>query len=755
MLSPDPTLDTRQGVQTDSERIVPQALRLWTTIRKHWVAVAVITAIATVTMTFYTLGKTRIFRSNVTLQIEPSPPRPLGQDVQAVVDIGSGAYWNNLEYYQTQFKIIQSRRVAEETVRRLGLNRDGAFVANLPPGRTAPPTQISTELAAGLVRSRLLVEPVKDSRLVVVGFEDADPERAQRIVSTLADVYIELNIQDVVDSTISAGDWLRAQLDKLKVELESSEHALHEYKKKNEILSVSLDDQSNLLLGEMRQLSARLTDVRSDVEHLRARYAELSKIKGDQPGSIPSGELATSGLMSTLEEQYVEAQHDYDAILGSGKQVEHPDAKAAAAKLATIKAALLAEFQNVRNGVAGSLAAAEREAGGLSGLFEGAKKKAMDLNLLEIEYRRLERAKSNTEKVYSMVLEKSKESDLVRLMRFNNIRVVDAALVSKTPVSPRVPVNIGIGVVGGLLLGLAFALGRELLDRSLKTPVDMERELNLPFLGLMPAIAEGGSSGYGRYGKRTRRSKRRARDQKQEPQVNELIVHSNSNSGVAEAARAIRTNIMFMSPDTPPRRLVVTSASPSEGKTTVACCIAVAMSQTGQRVLLIDCDLRRPRLHRIFGRTNEVGVSNAILDRSILDHADLRTEVPNLDVLPSGPLAPSPAELVQSDRFGELIEELSKRYDRLILDSPPVVPVTDAAILAHHVDGTVLVVRAFETKRELAKQAARILNDVGGRILGTVLNAVDLNRKEYISYYYYNQYYGSGQTEGTASPPAS
>jgi capsular exopolysaccharide synthesis family protein len=228
----------------------------------------------------------------------------------------------------------------------------------------------------------------------------------------------------------------------------------------------------------------------------------------------------------------------------------------------------------------------------------------------------------------------------------------------------------------------------------------------------------------------------------------------------------VRTNIMFMAPDQPHRRLLITSAGPMEGKTTVACCVAIAMAQAGQRVLLLDCDLRRPRVHRIFDRRNDTGVTTALLDMSSLNVAALQTQVPNLSVLTSGPIPPNPAELLQSDAFERLLTELSKSFDRIVIDSPPVVPVTDAAVLSTRVDGCVLVIRAFKTTKELARQALRALRDVAAPTVGAVLNAVDLGRQEY-GYYHYYYYKAEGYRlrddeiepppppPGTAQPPAA
>jgi succinoglycan biosynthesis transport protein ExoP len=384
--------------------------------------------------------------------------------------------------------------------------------------------------------------------------------------------------------------------------------------------------------------------------------------------------------------------------------------------------------RNIRGAVERDLAAVTQQEQGLSKLFVKAKGQALDLNLLEIEYNRLRRTKDNVEKLYGVVLERTKESDLARMMRVNNIRVIDRPLIPGSPIRPRVLVNIAFGIVLGLGLGLAAALGRAVLDRTLKTPDDVEHELGIPFLGLLPVF--GGPSQSPRYGR-----KKKSRRQAQPVVVPELVVHEHPTSGIAEASRAIRTNLLFMSPDKPYKTLLVTSAGPAEGKTTVACCIAVALAQAGQRVALVDCDLRRPRLHRIFHRPSDVGVTTMLLEGTATDA--FPTEVPNLSVLPSGPIPPNPAELFHSDRFRHFLDELSARYDRVIIDSPPVVAVTDATVLSTIVDRTVLVIRAFGTTKDLARHGIRSLADVGGKTVGVVLNAVDLEKYEYKYYTYY------------------
>ncbi|WP_437875705.1 GumC family protein [Sorangium sp. So ce513] len=705
----------------------------WRTVSKHWAIALTTMIVVALSVTFYTLGQKKIYQSTATLQFDPNPPRPLGRGVDTVVDMGSGSYWNNREYYETQYKVMRSMRVALAVVAQLNLHNDAYFLKDLPRDAAAPePMSVSPEEAAELIRERLTVEPVKDSRLAVVRYNDADRDRAQRILSMLMDVYIEQNLDDALTSTNSAVEWLRTQLDKLKNDLETSETSLHEYKKSNNILDIDFEDKTNLLREEMKQINDALTAVRTKREEYAARSQELSKVDPNNPLELPASELIQSPVLQMLRARHEECVRQRDALLGAGKGENHPEVRAATEQIAANMSALIAEIKNVQGAVNRDLAIVKRQEAGLAGLLEGAKKQAFELNSLKIEYDRLRRNKDNTEKLYQLVLERTKESDLQRMMRVNNIRVLDRPNLPILPIRPRVAVNIGIGIFAGLLLGIGAALARAMLDRTLKTPDEVERELGLPFLGLLPEFDR-----KDRAEAAPRRGRRRGK-LASAPGRPELIVHEEPKSGIAEAARAIRTNLLFMSPDQPYKTLLIASAGPAEGKTTVGCCIAVAMAQAGQRVVLVDCDLRKPRLHAIFDKGPEIGVTSALLDDSVVDdESALKTEVENLYVIPAGPIPPNPAELLHSERFNALLRKLQGRFDRVIIDSPPIGAVTDGAVLSTLVDGTVLVVRASATTHDFARHGIRALLDVGGKTVGVVLNAADLNRREYGAYRYY------------------
>ena len=706
-------------------------------LRRFWPLSVAVCIFVTLGVVFFTLGQKKIFAAETTVVFDPSPPQPLGREVAAVADLGGTDYWSNKEYFATQLYVITSRRVAVAVVQGLGLHRDGSFLSNAPQGTAVGGADATVEAAAAVLMDRLSVEPVKNTRLAVLRYEDANPERAQRIVLAVAETYIAKNVEDAQSSTTTAVEWLNEQVDKLKSSLDATEMDLYNFQLEKQILAVDVSSQSNMLREEMTTVHLALTQARIRRVELDARYSALAGIATNDPAKIPVTELLRSEVLSSLRAKYLEASTESDVLVARGKGENHPDVREAQVKLDTARKALIAEIENIKGSVAHDLAVVRRQEGGLSGLLEAAKKNALDVNLLGIEYARLQRTKENNEKLYDVVLERAKQGDLTRMMQVNNIRVVENPVLPKKPVRPNVVTNVGVGFGAGVVFGLLAALGLFMMDRSIKSQADIEGSLGLNFLGVLPSVGAKPRNKYYRYG----RSGRSDVEAAKEGTPAELFVHHAPMSGTAEAARAIRTNIQFMSPDRPFRTLLVTSANPSEGKTTVACALSIAIAQTGLRVCLVDCDLRRPRLHRVFDKPSDSGLSMVLLDPETLNFEGLETEVPNLSVLSAGPIPPNPAEMLQSDRFKKVIEVLHGKYDRIVLDSPPVGPVTDAVVLSAFVDGTVLVVRSGKASRESVAEAKRTILGVGGRIVGALLNNVVHDSRTYAGtrYAYYRK----------------
>jgi succinoglycan biosynthesis transport protein ExoP len=725
-------------------------------MRKHWPIMLVFFVASVVGSSIYTSNLVRVYEAVATIQLDPQPLTPLGHQT---TESGSDSYWSNQEYFATQYQVITSRRVAELVVKKLGLTSDRPFLNNqvgsavsAKDSNAAPASAVPLEDAAEALRARLKVEPIQDSRLVRVKYSDADPERAQRILSVVVDTYVEQNLDTSMDATNKTVEWLDIQLKRLKGELESQEMNLHDFKLKYNLLSVSYDDQSNMVRAEIQQLNSNLTELKARKEAVSARLAVVKAVDPQDPGEIPATELVGNAALGGLRSAYIEAQRDLVMVKAGGKNENHPEVQKLSAQVESSRKAIAQELQNIKNGAEIELANVNRQLAGLTSLYESARKEALQLNLKELEYSRLQRSKDSTEKLFGMVLERSTESGLSKMAPFNNVRVLDRPLKPTAPVFPKTSTNLAVGIALGLLLGFAGATGREMLDRTVRNSEDIERELGLAVLGSLPNVSRDGGTltlGYHYGRRRARKTENEVTSPAAENTSPELLVHTHPKSVAAEAARSIRTNLMFMSPDNPYRCLLVTSAGPAEGKTTVATSMAIAIAQTGQSVCLVDCDLRKPRVHAVFGERNDKGLTTALLEPGQVASLSLETQIPNLRILRAGPTPPNPADLMHSEAFGRVLQELRAEFDRVVIDSPPIGLVTDGVILSTRVDATVLVVRALATRRDAAKRAMRSLRDVGATCAGFVLNAVESNDGNYYSGYY--AAYAATQTETPAS----
>jgi capsular exopolysaccharide synthesis family protein len=350
----------------------------------------------------------------------------------------------------------------------------------------------------------------------------------------------------------------------------------------------------------------------------------------------------------------------------------------------------------------------------LQALLDGAKAEAFEVNKRQIEFDRIKREADNNQRLYDMVLKRLKDTELSGMLRTSNARVLDAARPNSAPIRPKVRNNLMLGLLLGLLGGLGLAFALEQLDTTVKSQADVEEKVGVPFLGVLPHVAVERDAPAGDL---------------------DLYVFRHPKSTVAEACRAVRTNLLFMSPDKPLRTMLVTSSGPREGKSTTAIATAIAMAQSGSRVLLVDTDMRRPRLHRALGVPNDKGVSSILVGDATLDDVVKSTEVPGLFLIPSGPIPPNPAELFHTAAFRDFVTTVSGRFERVIFDSPPVNAVADSAVLGTQVDGTLLVLRADATNKALARRAFKVLADVKAKVLGAVLNDVELRNPKYGALY--------------------
>lgn len=740
-------------------------------LRRKWIAVAAAAA-CIVVGALITLRAPRIYQATTIVLIDRNAPEVLS-GVREVYDLGTGNYWASKEYYETQYNLMKSRPVAQKALSTLGISTTamldelkGAGEAGLQARVSGDPLQglspdAQTRLrgrleligldkvtsrdaliealenadAAATIQRMVKVTPVKESHLVKIEIEHTNPEVCAQVANAIATAYTEVNLEQKLDLTRTAVDWLGDQMLDLKNKLETSELGLHEFKKANNILSASMEERQTMIQETLSQLNAELSRTTGQRIALESRRNQIARAKADglPPDSIQ--QVLASPVIQTLKSSLSELNQEASQ-LGVKYTAEHPSMVAVRQRIALVEESLNRETSKILRSLDEEYQTAVETEGRLKSVIDGVKTEAIELSMKEIEYSRLTRERDNNKALYTLVLNRKKEADLTQMLRVNNVRVLEAALAPTIPIRPRVHMNMAVALVLGLMLGIGLAFAVDYLDNSLKSQEQVERILALPFLGIVPAI----------------------KPEKGSPAVDDRgrdhYIVSHPRSSVAECCRTVRTNLMFMSPEAPARTLMVTSSGPREGKSTTVMNLAITMAQSGARTLIVDTDMRRPRLHKSFKTKNDAGISSLILGEVALERAVQETGIERLHVLPCGPIPPNPAELLHTDAFRHVLESLKQRYDRVIFDSPPVAAVTDAQVLGSMVDGVVLVVNAGKTSWQAALQARRRLQDVGSKIFGVVLNNVDLDDKRsghYYDYYYYYGTYGDDDKKARAS----
>ncbi|MCP4605586.1 MAG: polysaccharide biosynthesis tyrosine autokinase [Proteobacteria bacterium] len=713
-------------------------------LRRRWKLVALAIFVVLGIATFFTLRATKIYRATTIVQIEPRAPRVLGRDVEVVDEMGVGS--SRSEYYTTQYKILESLDLTRRVVKELNLNSDpGFFVIPNEERDEFKPASMGKTIES--FKEILTVEPVRDSELVKVHVDHADPFKAQLYANTVAKKYLDRNLESILQSTVDAVDWLSDQLDGAQKRLSVSEQKIQSYKKENSILSISLEDRQNILAAQMMTVATQLAESRAKRIEIQARRKAIDNlVRSEDPLSIPLEAINSNVLIQQLKKDHGELHREYSE-LSKRYGGNFPRMIELEANLESIRDDIKREVKNILVAVNSELNMAKSTEAGLQKTLDEFRDQALTLSHKELAYNGLMRKKETNEDVYKLLLGRTKEADLSRLLRVNNVHILDRAMLPTKPIKPRVWLNLSLALVIGMILGMVLAFVVEYADRTIKTQDDVEM-LGVTFLGVVPHF-DASSANQGGYDSHTNNEdkplvtnnkKKRVDNDDRETISNELFVHEYPKSQIAESCRAIRTNLYFMSADQPAKRILVTSPLPSEGKTTVAVNLALVMAQSGSKILLVDTDLRRPRVHQAFELSRNKGVSDVLSGDSSTEHSILKTGIENLDIMMCGPTPSNPTELMLTDRFASMINKLSESYDRIIFDSPPVGVVTDAAILSKLVDGTVLVFKSLHTTVDAARHAMTILKDIDANILGAVLNNLDFGSQKYgQKYYYYRQ----------------
>jgi uncharacterized protein involved in exopolysaccharide biosynthesis len=467
-----------EGQQDFAPQSASQVTYFLRVLRKSWPLIVASFLVCSTAALMYSRSLPKVYEASALLQFDPNPPRPMSKDSDPFRAWNS--FLDNQEIFETQFRVIQSDNILADVARNLSLTTDPRFIG-------AAKGPVPVEDVTPVLRGQLRVDAIKGTRLFNISYDDSDPKQARRICEAIARTFIDRNLEKATSASSDAVSWLSTQTDSTKRELETSEDALQDFKRTNELPSSSIDEVSKMVRIEMGTYDDTLTHLRLKREELAARLAELTKISSEGPEVVSSSELLANSYLTGLRGSYLQGLRERDDLIANGKGEHHPLVQAANAKIEQAKRAFSIEIENIREAARHDLAMVEKEEQGDNKLYDEARRRGIELNLKEIEFRRLDRVRAEDEKLYASLLEQLKGADLARLMSFNTVLLIDPPLEPRAPVRPNVPANVGIGALSGLFLGLALMLLREQMDTSVRAPEDVEKQLGLVFLGLCGA----------------------------------------------------------------------------------------------------------------------------------------------------------------------------------------------------------------------------------------------------------------------------
>jgi succinoglycan biosynthesis transport protein ExoP len=713
-------------------------------LKRRWMIATVFLVLVT-TVIISNLNMDPVYQATTQILIDKENPNVV--NIEEVVGINAA----DRDYYQTQYEILKSKSLALKVIKDLDLKNSPEFApknggfslmrvlssvlewikgitssAENPADRNFNPDHEYNQIIKAYLE-RLDISPIRNSRLVVVSFEGGDPAIIARIANTHAKLYTESGLERKYSASEDAVAWLNLRIKEEAEILKEKETDIQEFREKEGLAAVDFEERQGIIIQSLNDLNAAL--IQSTTERLKKGnlFAELTRLS-QQPEMIESmPAIVSNQVIQELKSQYVELTGEYYNLSNKyGK--EHPKMVRLSAAMKGINEKIAQEVKKTLQSVETEYRVALAEEESIQKAMEEKKREALALNAKQIGYNSLKRDMETSRSLYESLLKRVKEAGLTEGLEATNIMVVDPARIPDHPVKPKKARNVLLAIIVGLTLGVGMAFFFEYLDNTINTPDELERYFKVPFLGVVSKF-------------------------KVDTASEEIIVHSNPKSNVAEDFRTIRTNLLFSSPDVKKKHILITSPLPGDGKTLQAANIAVSFAQMGKKILLLDGDMRKPRLHEIFNLERSPGLSEYLAGK---ESRPQPTGITGLEVFTSGMTCPNPAELLGSKRMKELLEsERAKNdFDMVIIDSPPILSVADAAILSAVTDGVVLIVNAGSTPRPAIQRAIQQLSDVEAKLIGCVLNDMDFEKESYYySYYrykkYYDHYYGEEEKEST------
>jgi len=710
--------------------------------KRRWVIITILFVVV-VSVTVMTFRQTPVYEATVRILIEKETPNILA--FKEVLDLGSA----DTDYYQTQYKILKSRTLARQVLEKLGIMEQAmqqepepekfsisTLLAKIQEtlGFHEPPSSEDDKAAAkeewiidNFLR-KITVTPIRGSRLVDVSARSTDRKQTTRIANTLVDMYIEQNLDNKLSATKEAVSWLGKELETTQKKLTGSEAALQAYKEQHAI--ISLEDRQNIVMQKLSELNTAVNNARIKRSALEAEYKKIQQYGIVQLESIP--QVINNPLIQRLKIELADLETQLSELQKKFRN-KHPNVTALRSQIISVRKRINGEIKRITDSITSEYEVALAQEEDLMKMLEQQKREALELNQKSIKYKELQREVESNQRIYNTLLQRAKEASISERLETSNIGIVDRATVPTSPIAPRKKRNIFLGIVVGIVMGTTLAFFFEYLDNSVRSAEDIKRYLDMPFLGFIPKVSA-----------------------KDLPSNNtghaaDTVVALNPRSNASEAYRSLRTNVTFsllndhcLAIDQG-AVLLVTSPGPSEGKSCVVANLGIAMAQGGSKTLIIDGDFRRPVMHKIFNlRSIEIGFADMITNVKAYGTKKgiHKTDIQNLDIIPCGKIPHNPSELLGSALTRMIIGTLAEKYDKIIIDSPPVNRVTDPVILSRIANGVIFIIRAGETKRDVAQRASEQLRAPEATILGGVLNSVDLEKDKYYYYsYYYSRYY--------------
>lgn len=730
-------------------------------LRKHRWAILLSTAIITAISAYVVSGMTPIYRATSTLLIETQQTMPMNFDELVGIDTG------NKEYYQTQFEVLKSRKLAKRVIEEMGLythpelHKPSDILVSQPATESAQQGDLNSastsieynylddtlaleaepierQIAVNRFLKKLTIIPVKNTKLVRISFESSDAVLSARIANKIADTYIVSYLDSRMEMGEKATSWLGERLTDLKLKLAESQNKLLSYREENGLVDIG-GSVGRLSEQEIGIVTSKLLDAEARMAQTKILFDDVSatKAKGSQAllglPTIDSNEMVRR---FKINEQ--EAQFNLDE-LSNRYGAKHPRVIDAVSRLQTAQGNLDSQIYNIVDTIEKDYLIAKQTAASLAATLAAGKQEIQQVGRSQVDLMHLEREVELNQKMYDTFYTRIREVDEAEDMSTTNAQISEYAEAPLTAVKPRKALVVLLTLLMSLAAAIAAAILSESMNDTITSTEDVEKTLKLRMLGIIPTV-----------------TKKTLKENAHTALVPGAL--SDGRDSFEESIRTIRTSICLEEIEDPNQIIMVTSALPGEGKSTLASHLAHSLSQV-ERVLLIECDLRRPSLHKAFDFKDSTGLAQLLSGEAKFVDAIKLQAIDKLDVIPAGQIPKNPLELLGSAKFSHLIEQMKKRYDRIVIDSAPVQAVSDALILGQFADAVLYAVKANSTPMNISARGVKRLSEAGINMAGAVVTQVNIKKiSQYggdLDYQGFYDYYGYAESETSSMVEAT